>query len=111
MGDEEDVIRHHGIGFVEAFEKAVNGALANMPKTGEVVGVQVTIAYVTPTMEPGTVEACGSSISKNGYPLNEIARLFSVYAEARWKGWAQDPQTERRSAVRAPRRRPRRTPT
>lgn len=112
---DENVVRHTGINFAEAFEKAVNGALANLPKGGQIVGIQVVLAYVTPTMDPKAVEACGSAISRAGYPPDELARLFALYCEARWKGWATDAQDGRRAALpggtRGVRRRPRRTPT
>lgn len=90
-----DEKRHHGISLGEAFTGVVNEAIRKLPEQGDVVGIQVVLAYVTPELPPGSVEACGASVSRAGYPMDEVARLFALWADTAAAGWHPHPQNGR----------------
>jgi hypothetical protein len=97
----------------EAFAEVVEDAVARLPEGATVVGIAVTLAYVTPQMPRNAVEACGACVSRSGVPADDIARLFAVYAQARASGWQPHPEPAEngaRALLRQPRprRRPRR---
>jgi hypothetical protein len=110
----EQTTHHEQLNSAEAFEQVVNDAVERLPSGASVVGIQVTLAYVTPEMERGAVEAVGGVIARSLVPMPVLQRLFALYATAAWK--ASSPQdnggtawhTRAAMLARGPRRRPRR---
>jgi hypothetical protein len=97
----------------EACEDVVNDAIAKVPKDHAIVGIQVVVAYVGPSIEPNAVEAVGALVSRAQYPMAAITRLFHEYTAQLAGAWQRHPDPPHNGAgrllpVRGPRRRPRR---